>query len=115
MRLRKRFIGFIVVVQLILSLGHYFLYKTWTFRHDFGSPPENLWLGVILGTLSVSFVAASILAFSYTGAPVRAFYKVSAVWMGVLSFLFLAAALAWVVFAVATVAGAALNFHRVVQ
>ena len=113
MRLRKSFITFIAIVQAILFLTHFFLYKTWA--HGLSVVPENHWLQVTSGVLSISFVTASLLAFSYTAAPVRAFYKAAAVWMGFLSFLFLAAVLAWVILGVATLAGATVNFHRLVQ
>ena len=63
----------------------------------------------------MSFVAASVLAFSYTGAAVRAFYKAAAVWMGFLSFLFLAAVASWAVLAVTSVAGVGINFHLLVE
>jgi len=115
MRLRKRFIGFIVVVQSILLLAHYFLYETWTFQQSAVTAADRLWLPITLGVLSISFVTASILAFSYTSASVRALYKASAVWMGLLSFLFLAAVMAWLILGVATVAKIAFNFHLLVQ
>jgi len=111
MRLRKRLIGFIAVVQTILCLTHYFLYQTWTFH----APAENAWLPITTTLLSISFVAASVLAFSYTSAPVRAFYKAAAIWMGLLSFLFLAAVLAWIMLAIACVFTIPFNFHHVAQ
>jgi predicted MPP superfamily phosphohydrolase len=46
--------------------------------------------------LSVSFVAASLLAFRYWNPFVRAFYRAAAVWLGFLNFFFLAACLAWI-------------------
>lgn len=115
MRLRKRLIRFIVVVEFILLLAHFFIYQTWTFELAAAHATEMAWLRTILGVLSVSFVAASLLAFSYTSAPVRAFYRAAAVWMGFLSFFFLAGVAAWAVLAVATVAHIALNFHLLVQ
>lgn len=113
MRLRKRFLRFIVVVQAILFLAHFFLYKTWVFGQS--AVTGKIWLQAALGLLSISFVTASVLAFSYTGTPVRALYKASAVWMGFLSFFFLASVVAWVVFGIATLAGAAVNFHLLVE
>ena len=113
MRLRKRILRFIVVVQAVLFLAHYFLYQTWTFHHTQTST-EAVWVRAVLGVLSVSFVAASTLAFSYTSTPVRALYKFAAIWMGFLSFLFLASVLSWVVLAITTVAGISLNFHSLV-
>ncbi|HKF03412.1 MAG TPA: metallophosphoesterase [Candidatus Sulfotelmatobacter sp.] len=111
----KRLIRFVLVVQFILLLAHLFIYQTWTFGVPAGRTTETTWLQVILGVLSVSFVAASLLAFSHTGALVRAFYRAAAVWMGLLSFLFLAGVTAWLVLAIATVAHAGLNFHLLVQ
>jgi predicted MPP superfamily phosphohydrolase len=112
MRLRKRFVGFILVIQTLLFLAHYFLYQTWSFRN---SAAQGLWLALILGLLSISFVSASMLAFSYTNPLVRAFYRASAIWMGFLSFLVLAGALAWIVFALAAIAEVILNFHLLVE
>lgn len=111
MRLRKRFVGFIVVIQAILFLTHYFLYETWTFQ---APAKASLTLQIVTGLLSISFVTASILAFSYTSRPVRAYYSAAAVWMGLLSFLFLAGVLAWIVLAIATISRISLDFHSLV-
>jgi predicted MPP superfamily phosphohydrolase len=70
---------------------------------------------VVLGFLSVSFVGASLLAFRYTNPALRAFYRAAAVWLGVLTFLFLAAVLSWIIFGVARLAGLDVNFHRIVE
>ena len=63
----------------------------------------------------MSFVVASLLAFRYTNAALRAFYRVAAVWLGVLSFLFIAAVSSWIIFGLARMAGLELNFHRTVE
>ncbi len=112
MRHRRTFLTFIAVIQFILLLSHYFLYQTWTFRHI---PAHPGWLQAILGVLSISFVAASLLAFSHTSAPVRALYRAAAIWLGFLSFIFLAAVFAWLLLAIASLAGIAMNFHRTVE
>jgi len=112
MRHRGAILRFIAVVQFILFLAHYFLYQTWSFQHP---PAHPGWLQASLGILSVSFVAASLLAFSHTSAPVRAFYRGAAVWMGFLSFLFLAAVFAWIVLGITSVVGLPLNFHGTVE
>jgi len=112
MRRHQAFAAFIAVIQVVLLLAHYFLYQTWTFRHVPGHPG---WLQAGLGVMSVSFVVASILAFSYTSAPVRALYKAAAVWMGLLSFLFIAALTSWILLAVVSVAGIGINFHLLVE
>ena len=62
-----------------------------------------------------AFVVASLLAFRYTNAALRAFYRVAAVWLGVLSFLFIAAVSSWIVFGLSQLAGLDLNFHRTVE
>ena len=115
MRHRSSIIGFIVVIQSILFLTHFFLYKTWTFAQTAPSRTGNIWIAALLGVLSISFVVASVLAFSHTNAPLRALYRAAAVWMGLLSFLFLAAAFSWIILAVAVLARAHINFHALVQ
>ncbi len=112
---QRRLFGFIAAVQVILLFAHYFLYKTWAFDSPSPSAFDNRWLPVILAFLSISFVVASLLAFSQTNAPVRTLYRGAAVWMGFLSFLFPAAILSWIIFAVAAVSGARLNFHLLVE
>jgi predicted MPP superfamily phosphohydrolase len=72
-------------------------------------------LQVALGLLSVSFVGASLLAFRYTNPALRGFYRVAAVWLGILTFLFLAAAVSWIIFGVARLAGFYVNFHLTVE
>lgn len=112
MRLRKTFLTFIAVIQFVLFLAHFFLYQTWTFQHV---PAHPRALGLTLGLLSISFVTASVLAFSHTSAPVRVLYRTAAVWMGFLSFLFLAAVFSWMLLGAATLAGVSVNFHRMVD
>jgi predicted MPP superfamily phosphohydrolase len=114
MRIR-RLIVFIAVIQTVLFLTHFFLYETWTFSSGGSAPQPALWARVALGVLSVSFVAASLLAFRYTNAPVRIFYRAAAVWVGLLTFLFLAAISSWLIFGVARLAGLNLNFHLTVE
>jgi hypothetical protein len=112
---RNRLIVFISIVQLILFLGHFFLYETWSFALPAEAAPHLLWLKMALAALSVSFVSSSILAFRYTNTAVRALYKASSVWLGFFSFLFLGAGGAWLIFAIGRLAGADLNFHRMVE
>src|SRR5215467_65936 len=111
---RRSLVLSIAIVQVVLFLAHILLYQTWTFRLTGVSSLETTSIKLILGILSISFVAASVLAFSYTNAAVRMFYKASAIWMGFLSFLFSAALLAWLVFGI-TSFGVSIDFHRTVQ
>jgi uncharacterized protein len=115
MRLRKELIGFIAITQSVLFLTHYLLYETWTFSPTGSETPGALWIKLALGLLSVSFIAASLLAFRYTNAALRAFYRAAAVWMGLVSFLFIAAVSSWIIFGVARLTGLDMNFHRTVE
>src|SRR5580698_9622835 len=115
MRVRRELVGFIAVIQSVLFLTHYFLYETWTFSPAGSEAPGAFWIKLVLGLLSVSFIAASLLAFQYTNPALRAFYRAAAVWMGLVSFLFLAAVSAWIIFGVARLAGLNINFHRTVE
>src|SRR5438552_14476252 len=115
MRLRKRLIGFIAIIQSVLFLTHFLLYETWTFTPAGSDTHGTLWIKLVLGFLSVSFIAASLLAFRYTNAALRAFYRAAAVWLGLFSFLFVAAVFSWIIFGVAQLAGLEVNFHRTVD
>jgi predicted MPP superfamily phosphohydrolase len=112
---RKRIIGFIVVIQSFLWLIHLLLYETWTFSPVGSDTPGAFWIKLALVFLSVSFVGASLLAFRYTNAVVRAFYRVAAVWAGLLTFLFVAAVSSWIIFGFEWLAGMSVNFHRTVE
>ena len=113
MRIR-RFIGFIAVVQSILFLEHFLLYATWTFSFT-QTVAGTTWTKVILSVLSVSFVAASVLAYRYTNPALRGFYRVAAVWLGLQNFLFPAMLCSWIIFGVSRLAGLHPNFHRIVE
>jgi predicted MPP superfamily phosphohydrolase len=109
----RSFVGFIITIQTVLLLAHYFLYQTWTFATS--EPTGPLWLKVGLGLASVSFVLASLLAYRFHNAVVRTIYRTAAIWMGFLSFLFLAAVAAWLTFGVVRLTGHRLDFHGLVQ
>src|ERR1700674_759868 len=111
----RSLIGFIAIVQFVLFLTHYLLYETWTFSPAGGNTHGPLWIKLVLGFLSVSFIAASLLAFRYTNAVLRAFYRAAAVWLGLLTFLIAAAIVSWIVFGVTHLAALQVNFHRIVE
>jgi len=115
MRAQKRLIGFIVILQSILFLTHFFLYETWTFSSAGSTSHRALWIKLALAFLSVSFITASLLAFRYTNVALRAFYRAAAVWLGLLTFLFLAAISSWIILGVARLAALVVNFHRTVE
>jgi len=115
MRFPKRLIGFVLVIQCILFLTHFLLYKTWTFSPAGPDLDPTLGEKLALGLLSVSFVAASVLAFRYTNGLVRVFYTVAAVWLGLVNFLVFASLFSWIILALARLAGWSLDFHLVVE
>ena len=113
--MRRRLVGFIAIVQSVIFLTHFLLYETWTFSPAGGGTPAGPWIKIVLGLLSVSFVAASLLAYRHTNAAIRAFYRVAAVWVGMLSFLVFAMVSSWTIFGVTRLAGLNVNFHRLVE
>lgn len=113
MRVRKRLIRFILIIQSVLFLTHLLVYETWTYSA--GANARILWVKLFAGLLSVSFIGASLLAFRYTNWLVRAFYKAAAVWLGWLTFLVLATIPAWIVFGITRLASFPLDFHRLVE
>jgi uncharacterized protein len=115
MRVRRGLFAFIAVFQSILLLVHLFLYETWAFAVPAGGARGLFWIKIFLGVSSLSFVIASLLAFRYTNAVLRTFYRIAAVWLGLLTFLFVAAVFSWILFGIALIAGLGLDFHRTVE
>lgn len=115
MKIRTGLVGFVAVIQTVLFLTHFLIYETWTFSGSGSAVAAPLWLKLTLGVLSVSFLAASLLAFRYSSSLLRAFYRVAAIWLGLLSFLFLAAAASWIVYGLAQLTNLNLDFHRTVE
>lgn len=64
MRVRQELIGFVAITQSVLFLTHYLLYETWIFSPVGSETPGAFWIKLVLGFLSVSFIAASLLAFA---------------------------------------------------
>jgi predicted MPP superfamily phosphohydrolase len=114
MKIRAGILGFIAVFQSVLFLTHFFIFETWT-ALPAGNDPPPAWFALSLILLSVSFLAASLLALRYTNALLRVFYRISAVWLGLVSFLSFAAALSWVIFGAVRLAGLNVSFHLTVE
>src|SRR5260370_9335593 len=104
MQIRVGIIAFATVIQSILFLTHFLIYKTWIFAPA-GSGFPGEWLKLTIGVLSVSFLAATLLAFRYTNPVIRTLYRIAAVWLGILSFLFFAACASWGIFGAARIPG----------
>jgi uncharacterized protein len=100
--LRARLVVFLVIVQSILLLTHWFIYSTWT---SFRGIPDAPGSQIAVGLLAFSFVAASLLSFRIANPVVRGFYRLAAVWLGAVNFLFLAACACWVVYFAVMLAG----------
>jgi predicted MPP superfamily phosphohydrolase len=108
--MRGRMAVFISIIQVILFAVHWFVYATWMSFTGTANAPGVSAAKIILVLLSVSFVITSLLAFSYSNILIRILYTISAVWLGMLSFLFLAASLSWLTYAATVLLG--LPFHK---
>jgi predicted MPP superfamily phosphohydrolase len=93
---RRRIGIFVLIVESVLLLLHFFLYETWIFFLDAAHPQGDLTLQVTIGFLSVSFISASLLAFRHSNFIVRFYYTISAVWLGFVNYGFMAACACWV-------------------
>src|SRR5216683_5264398 len=101
------------IIQAFLFLVHLAIYATWMFfwgAPNFSRAEE---LRIALAILSVSFVAASLLAHRYFNPLVRAVYTIASVWLGLVSFFFLAACACWIVYGVPLLFGVHLEKHAV--
>src|SRR2546427_8834874 len=92
----RRFRRLIIVAQSILLLADWSLYETWVAFHPSLDPTAlAIWRVVfLLGALN--FVSASLLAWRYFTPIVRAFFGISAVWVGLMTFCLFAAACCWI-------------------
>jgi len=93
---RSRIAIAVTIIQSFLLLVHLLLYETWVALYG---APQQPWLDVLkvsFALLSVSFVAATLLAHRYFNRPVRVLYRFASVWLGFVNFAVPAACLAWV-------------------
>src|SRR5579862_1407199 len=102
---RGRIPVFVAVVQSFLFFVHLAIYGTWAFFWGTGSPPQAMELRVTLAVLSVSFVAATLLAHRFFNPLIRVLYTAASVWLGLVSFFFLAACASWLVYGLPLVFG----------
>jgi len=78
----RRFRRLVIVVQVILFAAHWFLYETWIAFHPLLDRTTHSILRIVFPLAAVSFVIASLLAWRYFNWTVRAFYVISAIWVG---------------------------------
>ena len=97
-----RYVG-IFLVQLILFLAHWFVYHTWIAFWPHLRPATASGLRTAMFVLAFTFVPASLLSFRFFNPAVAFFYKLAAIWLGFMNYLFLAACLSWPVWYVVRV------------
>lgn len=89
----------VAFLQVFLFCSHWFVYRTLL---SFWPPflpltPDGIWvLRIAFFVLATSFITGALLGFHYSGPVVSFIYKVAAVWLGLLNFLFWAACVCWV-------------------
>ncbi len=81
-------------IQGFLFLAHWFIYHTCMVFWPL-SPAAGWKLGGALFLLSISFLLAAILGSRYSNPAIEFIYKIAAVWLGLLNFIFWAACLCW--------------------
>jgi predicted MPP superfamily phosphohydrolase len=104
--LRRRIAIFVAVIQAILFAGHWLVYETVATFLITDAPRGPLGISALAWTfllLSLSFVAASLLAWRYTNSLMRAFYSAAAIWLALFNFLFFAACACWAIYGISRV------------
>jgi len=95
---KARVARFVAIVQSILLLAHLFVYETWLFFWGTPQPRGLAAFRIAFVLLAFSFVAATLLAHRYFNGPVRTFYRIASVWLGIFNFLFIAAIFLWLAY-----------------
>ena len=85
----------ILVIQGILLLAHWFLFRTWVAFWPGLSPGATLELRAVLLVLAFSFVAAALLNFRFSNRAVALVYTLASIWLGFANFFLLGACLSW--------------------
>ena len=89
----------VALLQVLLVSAHWFLYDTMVSFWPPFLPMTPAGLQFLRGALflfSISFIIAALLGYRYSNAFVSLIYKIAAVWLGILNFLFWAACLCWI-------------------
>lgn len=87
----------IAFIEALLLFAHWLIFRTVVlfFRGSL-NPSSTLVARDALFVLSLSFVVAALLGFRFSNLPVRLFYLIAAIWLGLFDFFFLASCLCWV-------------------
>lgn len=104
----------IFLIQVLLFLAHWFLFRSWTaFWPGLGATVQfNLQVALLV--LSFSFVVSALLSFRFSNFAVTFFYKIAAIWLGFLNFIFYGAWLTWLAWFVIRAFGAP-NRHELLS
>ena len=92
---RTRIAFFLTAIVGLLLTVNWFVCHTW--NYFWGIPSMPLWQ-IIPSLLTISFVVTTLLGFYQTNALLRIVYRVSAIWVGVLSFTFFASVACWFIY-----------------
>ena len=92
---RARIAFFVTVIVGLLLSVNWFVCHTWNRFWGISSMP--LWQ-IIPSLLTISFIVTTLLGFHQTNALLRILYRVSAIWLGVLSFTFFASVACWCIY-----------------
>ncbi len=79
------------VFSAFLFIANAVVYVAWAAMFELQGWGPALTVGGMLGLLSATFILSTFLGTKYYNAWTRAYYKISAVWMGTLVYLFIAA------------------------
>jgi len=85
----------ILVIQVILFLGHWFVYSTFVAFWPDLTPAAVGDVRTAMLVLAFSFVAASLLSFRFSNPVVRLIYWAAAVWLGFVNFFLWASVVIW--------------------
>lgn len=96
-----RLVLLVSIVQSILFLGHWFLYRT-LIPFLGVTHPTKLWiLRIAVGLCSISLVISSFFSFRYSSFLVRYLYTLSVSWLGIFYLLILASIFSWFLYGLA--------------
>lgn len=91
--MRFMFIIAIIIIQFIIFAGHYIAYRGIVDMFQIKDVRYLFWLKIILITLSLSFVVASLISSKFFSSFTQIFYTASAIWLGTLFYIVCACAL----------------------
>ncbi len=99
---RARIVSFVTVIVGILLAANWFVCQTW--NRFWEAPSMSLWQ-IIPWMLSISFVVTTLRGLRHTNVLLRIVYRVSAIWLGILSFTFFASIVCWLIYVLLTLFG----------